>query len=363
MTFLLLAVITLLLAAANGANDNIKGAATLVGSGVMGYRAAISLATVATAAGGVVSIFLANGLLLAFSGKGTVPQEVTASLPFLLSVATGAAMTIWFATWIGMPISTTHALLGGLFGAGLAAVPQQVDTMMALRAMLLPLLILPLVALVLALVLVPGMRRMRAAAARSDPCVCSEPDLVMDAAGIVAGRMAITLADSSALACQPAAGRSIVALPAWLWLDRSHLVSAAAVSFARGLNDTPKIAALMFATGGMGVAAASMAVVVAMALGGLLAARRVSETLAFGVTRMDAGEGLGGNMVTAALVIGASRFGLPVSTTHVSTGALFGIAVGNGSGRAGVIGNIVLAWCVTLPVAGILAYAMRSLLA
>jgi PiT family inorganic phosphate transporter len=148
-----------------------------------------------------------------------------------------------------------------------------------------------------------------------------------------------------------------------LWLDRAHLGSAAAVSFARGLNDTPKIAALMVAgSGGLAVGTASIAVVTAMALGGLLASRRVSETLAHKVVRMDAGEGLGGNLVTTALVIGASRFGLPVSTTHVSTGALFGIAAGNGSGRAAMIRRILLAWCITLPLAAVLAFGIALLL-
>ena len=92
-----------------------------------------------------------------------------------------------------------------------------------------------------------------------------------------------------------------------------------------------------------------------MAGGGLIAAGRAANTLAFKVTRMDAGEGLGGNLVTSALVIAASRYGLPVSTTHVSTGALFGIAVANGSGRWAVIRAILLAWGFTLPTACVFA--------
>jgi len=99
-----------------------------------------------------------------------------------------------------------------------------------------------------------------------------------------------------------------------------------------------------------------------MALGGWLAAQRVAETLAFRVTRMDVSEGLGGNLVTALLVMGASRFGLPVSTTHVSTGALFGIGLGNHSTRPSVIRQILLAWLVTLPVAATLALLTRLLL-
>lgn len=362
MSLILLITVILALAAANGANDNIKGAVTLVGSGVIGHRGAIAFATLATAAGGAASIFLANGLLAAFSGKGIVPQEITASVPFLLAVASGAATTIWLATWTGMPVSTTHALLGGLLGAGIAVAPQQVSLVVAAKAMLLPLLLSPLIALILALVLVPAVRRLRATPAQSEPCVCSEFEMVADGPLLLSSKTATTLATLDAPACQPAPGRTVTALPLRLWLDRAHLGTAAVVSFARGLNDTPKIAALMVAGGGLGIGTASLTVVTAMALGGLLASCRVSDTLAHKVTRMDAGEGLGGNLVTAALVIGASRFGFPVSTTHVSTGALFGIAAGNGTGRASVIRQILLAWCITLPVASVLAFAAALLL-
>lgn len=362
MLLTLLIAITLLLAAANGANDNIKGAATLVGSGVIGHRGAITLATLATAAGGVVSIFLVNGLLMAFSGKGIVPDSITTSVPFLLAVGAGAAMTIWLATWTGMPVSTTHALLGGLLGAGGAMALQQVAMGAAIRAMLLPLLVSPLVALVLALVLVPLVRRLRRSGSTAEPCICSEVEIVAGGSGLIAEQAAFVVASAEARECQPAPGRSVAVLPTRKWLDHTHLLSAAAVSFARGLNDTPKITALAVAGSGLGVAPASLGVVTAMAVGGLLASRRVSNTLAHKVTRMDAGEGLGGNLVTAALVMGASRFGMPVSTTHVSTGALFGVAASNGSGRAAMIRHILLAWCFTLPIAGVLAFATALLL-
>jgi phosphate/sulfate permease len=120
------------------------------------------------------------------------------------------------------------------------------------------------------------------------------------------------------------------------------------------------VAALLVASGGFDVLSGSLWVTVAMAAGGSIAAGRLADTLAFKVTRMDAGEGLGGNLVTAALVIGASRYGLPVSTTHVSTGALFGIAVANGSGRWAVIRTILLAWGFTLPTACMLAFLVAK---
>jgi PiT family inorganic phosphate transporter len=70
---------------------------------------------------------------------------------------------------------------------------------------------------------------------------------------------------------------------------------------------------------------------------------------------MNHGQGFSANLVTAALVTLASPLGLPVSTTHVSCGALFGIGVLNGQGRGKTIRTIIGAWAVTLPVAGALS--------
>ncbi|MBS0212009.1 MAG: inorganic phosphate transporter [Proteobacteria bacterium] len=344
MWLTLIFLVTLLLAAANGANDNIKGAATLVGSGVDNHGRAIRLATLATAAGGIASIFLANGLIAAFSGSGIVPPQTAGSIPFLLAVGTSAAVTVWLATTIGMPVSTTHALLGGLLGAGSAMTFGRVAVGAAFKAMVLPLLASPLMALALALAVVPLVRRLRDGPENRDVSIGHDVKASDGDHGLATDRTS------------PAVTGVEAPEPPRRWFNRTHALSAAAVSFARGLNDTPKIAALAVAGSGWGVGVASIGVVSAMAIGGLLASRRVSDTLAHKVARMDAGEGLGGNLVTASLVIGASRFGLPVSTTHVSTGALFGVAATNRSGRSAMIRHILLAWCLTLPVAGAIAF-------
>jgi PiT family inorganic phosphate transporter len=359
----LLVLITLALAAGNGANDNFKGAATLLGSGLTDYRSALALATVATAAGALASIALAGGLLATFSGRGIVPDAVAGSGMFAGSVGAAAAATVWIATRFGLPISTTHALVGALLGAGLAAAPSAVDFTVALRAMLLPLLLSPLVAIALSLALVPVVRRLRGAASTlPEPCVCValEAD---PAAGVAAARAVAVVATRADPRCTPERASWRATLRGTAAVDSLHFMSAAAVSFARGLNDTPKIAALMVAAGAASPLGSSVAVALAMAAGGWLAARRVGTTMAHGITRMDPAEGLGGNVVTALLVIAASRFGLPVSTTHVSCGALFGVAAGNGQGRAATIVTILGAWLTTLPLAAVLALLAHYALA
>src|SRR5438445_2311966 len=119
LTAVLISVV--FLAYTNGANDNFKGVATLFGCGTARYRTALAWATVTTLAGSLAALYLAAGLVEAFSGKGLVPDAVARSPDFLLAVSSGAAVTVLLATRLGMPVSTTHALTGALIGAGLPA--------------------------------------------------------------------------------------------------------------------------------------------------------------------------------------------------------------------------------------------------
>jgi PiT family inorganic phosphate transporter len=96
-----------------------------------------------------------------------------------------------------------------------------------------------------------------------------------------------------------------------------------------------------------------------MALGGVLQARRVAETMAHRIADLNDGQGFTANLVSSALVLFASRLGLPVSTTHVTCGALFGIGAVNRTARWRTISKIALAWLITLPIsAGCAALAM-----
>jgi PiT family inorganic phosphate transporter len=86
-----------------------------------------------------------------------------------------------------------------------------------------------------------------------------------------------------------------------------------------------------------------------MAAGGLVSARKVAETMSARITSMNQGQGFVGNAVASFLVIMASRLGLPVSTTHVSCGALFGIGLTTGQANTRMIAAILCAWITTLP--------------
>lgn len=113
----LIVIAALFLAFSNGANDNFKGFATIWGSDTLNYRQALTLATLATLAGCFAALFLAESLVQNFSGKGLVADTVVNTPLFILSVSCGAAVTIFLATRLGYPVSTTHALIGALIGA------------------------------------------------------------------------------------------------------------------------------------------------------------------------------------------------------------------------------------------------------
>jgi PiT family inorganic phosphate transporter len=356
----LIAFAVLFLAYSNGANDNFKGVATLFGSGTCTYRTALVWATVTTMAGSLLALVLAKGLVDAFKGKGIVPDAVIAQPAFALAVVFGAALTVILATYTGLPVSTTHALFGGLVGVGLLAAAGDVQLAPLGKTFVLPLLLSPVLALVLTVAIYPLFRWARRRSGVSNiSCVCigaAYEEVVAQPDGkllLVKTGLAVEVATASECV-QRYQGR-VLGLEAGRLLDSLHYLSGGAVGFARGLNDTPKIVALLLVGEAVNPNVGLTMVAIAMAVGGVLNARRVAETMSKKITRMSPGQGFSANLVTSVLVACASLFGLPVSTTHVSVGSLFGIAAVNGTARARTILTILLAWVTTLPIGAALA--------
>lgn len=352
---------TLFVAYANGANDNFKGVATLFGSGTTNYRKALAWATIMTFAGSVTAFFLATKLVSMFQGKVLVPAFLIQSQPFLAAVILGAALTVILATQIGMPISTTHSLTGALLGSGLVAVGQQLGFQTLLASFFLPLLASPLLAVALAAAGYPLLiRGIGFAGLTKDNCVCVGNEFVptfVTPDGIVFTETTPGLrviVDSQAACAQRFYG-TLFGINGQRLLDIGHFFSAGAVSFARGLNDTPKLVALGLAVSVLDLAWSIALVAVFMALGGLMHSQNIAETVGKRITTMDTEQGFVANLITSFLVIFASKWGLPVSTTHVSCGALFGIGVANGQARWRVIRTILLAWVLTLPTAAMMS--------
>jgi PiT family inorganic phosphate transporter len=348
------------LAYSNGSNDNFKGVATLFGSATCGYCQALAWATITTVGGALMALYLAGGLVESFRGKGLVPDDVTKQAAFVLAVSLGAAMTVLLATLTGLPVSTTHALTGGLVGAGLLAAGGDVRFAALGRSFVLPLLFSPLVAMILTVAVYRLLRWVRRrSGVTSTTCVCVgayyEEVLPQPDGRLMLVRTGATLTVGEAGVCVDRYQGRVVGLEVGRALDALHYLSGGAVGFARGLNDTPKIVALMLAAEALPANWGLVLVAVVMAVGGLVNARRVAETMSRKLTRMNPGQGFTANLVTAALVGVASRLGLPVSTTHVSVGSLFGVGVVNRKAQMRTVLTILLAWVTTLPLAAVLA--------
>lgn len=357
---MLIAFGALFVAFSNGANDNFKGFATIWGSQSLSYRQALWLATIATLAGSMVSLVLANGLIAQFSGKGLVPDMLMGDPAFVAAVAIGAAATVIAATRLGMPVSTTHALLGGLMGGGLALSSSGINVASLGKSFIAPLLFSPIAAAMLGAAAYQLLRLRRP----NIDCACITAETPIANLGgeqalytsVAVPRIVIApMADCERL---PAQARR---LPIPAVLRQLHLLSAASICFARAVNDTPKIVALLLVARVSGVTPSVSVVAVAMAAGGLLLGRRVAETMSFRLNRLDDTQGLSANLITAFLVILASRFGLPVSTTHVSVGSIAGVGADAGTLHRKALANVLLSWVVTLPLAAGLAWAIALL--
>jgi PiT family inorganic phosphate transporter len=317
MTAALLLAAVVAVSYANGANDTFKGVATLYGSGAAGYRTALVWATATTLAGSFLAAVLAQELVAAFSGKGLVPPAALQDASFTTAIAAGAAVTVFVTALVGIPISTTHSLVGALAGAGLMAAGDTLNFAALGQSFIAPLALSPLISVIIVATLYPALLRLSAYA-------MAKPPLLGQGAGAVA-------------------------------LRALHFISAGAVSFARGTNDAPKIVGVALAAQAIDPQLSTLVIAAAMAAGGLIHSRRIARTMATRIVSFREGEGALANTVTSGLVVSATLAGLPVSTTHVSVGSLFGLAATKRSADWSMIGTIMLSWLLTLPAAGLAA--------
>lgn len=353
----LLFLATLFLAYSNGANDNFKGVATLFGSQTTSYKTAIAWATITTFAGSICSIFLASELVKSFSGKGLVPDAIANGADFHLAIAIAAGTTVILATLLGFPISTTHGLTGALVGAGFVAIGSKVNLTALQNSFVLPLLMSPVLAIPLAMIVYSVLHFARVKLRiEKENCVCvGQPSLQFATPDSRVAVAAPELTTGTVEDCQQRYLGKAWGVQNQRLIDAAHFLSAGVVSFARGLNDTPKIVPLILIIQAVSLQGGALAIALAMAIGGWLNSRRVAETMSRKITTMNAGQGFSANLITGILVIAATRFGLPVSTTHVSVGSIFGVGLVSKQANYGVFGQILLSWVLTLPIAALLS--------
>jgi inorganic phosphate transporter, PiT family len=358
-SILLVSAVGVAIAYVNGANDVSKGIATLVGSGVTDLRRAVLWGTLWTGIGGITAAFLAHAMLQTF-GRGLLGSGIHATLGAAVAMLAGAASWVAFATRKGLPVSTTHGIVGSVTGVVWVAFGFHGVNWTALGGkILLPLLLSPLVSLVLTAALIRLSRVLMPD--KAIDCMCFKVSLpaIVASGGKAAALTSITTPQLHLESCASASSETN-----GITVNHLHWLTSGATSFARALNDAPKMAALVLGAVLLSGTALNSSLAyfvpisVGMLAGSWFAGRRVTEVLADEITRMNHREGFIANLVTAALVGPGAALGLPMSTTHVASGGIMGVAAGRGAEiNKKTVRDMLLAWIVTLPASAVLGVA------
>jgi PiT family inorganic phosphate transporter len=301
----------------NGFHDTANAVATSVSTRALSPRLAVLVAAVANLAGAFVTTAVAKTV-----GKGIIDTGL-ATEKTVLAALLGAIVWNLITWWLGLPSSSSHALIGGLVGAALAqSGTAGVQWHGLVHNVAIPAIVAPAVAF--------------------------------------AAAFALLLAILWALVwITPAVANRTFRL--------GQLGSGTWVAFTHGANDAQKtmgvIALALFESGHIShfyiptwvIVAAGLAIAAGTYVGGW----RIMRTLGQRVVNMEPASGFAAQMTAGATIYFATRLGYPLSTTHVISGAVLGSGATRrlSAVRWGVAGNIVFAWLLTIPAAGLVAAA------
>ncbi|MCV7316073.1 inorganic phosphate transporter [Mycolicibacillus parakoreensis] len=315
--FLLIIVVITALAFdfTNGFHDTGNAMATSIASGALTPKAAVSLSAVLNLLGAFLSTAVAATI-----AKGLVDANLV-TLELLFAGLVGGI--VWnLLTWLlGIPSSSSHALVGGIIGAMIAAVGGHGVLWTG----------------VVSLVLVPA---------------------------VVAATVAILVA-AVGTALVHRIIRGLEENRTERGFRRGQIGSAALVSLAHGTNDAQKTMGVIFlALMSYGAVSTSatlpplwviVACATAMAAGTYMGGWRIIRTLGKGLVEIKPPQGMAAESAAAAVILLSSHFGYSLSTTQVATGSVLGSGVGKPGAqvRWGVARRMVTAWLVTLPLAGV----------
>jgi inorganic phosphate transporter, PiT family len=307
----------------NGFHDAANAIATSVSTRALTPRTALLLAAVMNLAGALVSEGVAETI-----GSGIItPTQDTHGMTVVIAGLVGA-ITWNLITWrLGLPSSSSHALIGGLVGAAVAA-SVTVHWQVILDKVAIPMVVSPLLGFCLAYVVMIGLLW---AFRRARPGKVNR--------GFRAGQS----------------------------------VSAAAMAFGHGLQDAQKtmgVIVLALVTAGLHTGSdvplwVQLSAASAIALGTYAGGWRIMRTLGRRVIKLDPARGVAAE-ISASSVLYVMAIGLhaPVSTTHVISSSVMGVGATErlSAVRWGVAGNIVTAWLLTIPMAGAVAAGVYAVL-
>lgn len=318
---ILVVIFTLVFDYINGFHDTANAIATVVSTRVLSPRTAIIMAAGLNFVGALVSVKVAKTI-----AAGIIdPSHATESV--VLAAIIGAI--VWnLVTWKwGIPSSSSHALIGGLVGAALIHGGWKTIQWGGIEVkVLLPLVASPIAGFFIGMAL---MLLIFAAFAHTHP-----------------GRVGGTF-------------------------RRLQIVSAAFMAYSHGLNDAQKsmgiITMALFATGMLAHAEpplwVKLSCAAAMALGTSAGGWRIIKTMGHRIIRLEPVHGFAAEAAASIVITAASHFSMPVSTTHVISGSIFGVGASKrlSAVRWGVAQSMVVAWVLTIPAAasvGAIVYAI-----
>jgi inorganic phosphate transporter, PiT family len=297
----------------NGFHDTANAVATSISTKALPPRTAVLLAAVLNFAGAFISLEVAATVASDVVDPGAVTQQVV--FAGLIGAITWNLVT-WY---IGLPSSSSHALIGGVVGSAFAAAGA--DAVLGDG--------------VLGQVLIPG---------------------------LIAPIVAFAVAGISIVIVYRTVGRQRPG-PVTRGFRLGQIVSASMFSLAHGTNDAQKtmgvIVLALIAHGSLPAEGYDVPVWVivsaaaAIGIGTYSGGWRIIRTMGTRVHRMDPAQGFTAEGAGSAVILASSHFGFPLSTTHVIAGAVVGSGAGKrlSAVRWGVAGNIVAAWLLTLPAA------------
>jgi len=392
----LAAGLALYMAWAIGANDVANAMGTSVGSGALTIRGAILVAAVLEFSGA----FLAGGHVTDTVRKGILDmdQVTDASLLYgMLAALASAATLLLGATRLGLPVSTTHSIVGAIVGFGAVAIGIDAVNWGKVWQIVLSWVTSPLISGALAFVIFQITRRLildredpLAATKRIGPFFYFYVVFIISLVTLFKGlkNTPIDLDLPRAMMASVALG-GVGYVVGYVILTRirpgardpSHrfsqverifvalqILTACAVAFAHGSNDVANaigpLAAVVSVVDGGAVAnkapvqpwmlaVGGFGIVVGLATWGY----RVMETVGKKITELTPSRGFAAELAAATTIVLASRLGIPISTTHTLVGAVLGVGLARGIGALDlrVVGQIVASWVLTLPIAAGLA--------
>ncbi|MEN9544126.1 MAG: hypothetical protein RLZZ598_959 [Pseudomonadota bacterium] len=313
----MLVVLALLFDFMNGFHDAANSIATVVSTGVLKPQHAVAFAAFFN----VVAIFVFQLKVAATVGKGIVEPGIV-DQHVVFGALIGAIAWNVITWWYGIPSSSSHALIGGIVGATVAKAGTGPLLAAGVLKTLAFIFISPLMGFLLG-------------------------SLIMVVVAWAFRRTSPLRVDN--------------------WFRRMQLVSAGLYSLGHGGNDAQKtigIIWLLLISAGITSASAPMppnwviwSCYIAIGLGTLFGGWRIVKTMGQRITKLKPVGGFCAETGGAVTLFMATGLGVPVSTTHTITGAIFGVgSVRNASGvRWGLAGNIVMAWVVTIPATAFIA--------